>query len=138
MMPGYLVAEVVEHDAVLIAPVPNLDGKGDIINLGEPSYGHFRKKNKPGIYPMFSKIGGYIPGAHGYYVTPNGAQELISKAKQIGAVACDLFLCVKNFPNIKELYPWVIQAHDNFTTIQKESGCRAKHNYGKGKKFDII
>ena len=127
---------VLEHDAVFVAPIPDLTDQGDIINLGKPSYGRFNTKDAPGVYPMFSKppvagLGVYIPGAHGYYVTPRGACELIEKAKQLGASPCDLFLNNLNFPNIKELYPWPIEAHDSFSTIQKEKGCKAKHNYGK-------
>lgn len=129
---------VLEHDAVFVAPVPDLTGKGDIINLGKPSYGNFRKQSKPGVYPMFSKPGGYIPGAHGYYVTKEGAHSLILKARKLGASPCDIFLNKKNFPNIKELYPWVIEAHDSFSTIQNEKGCKAKHNYGPGKSFKVL
>lgn len=127
---GHEGAIVLEHDAVFVAPVPPLT-EGDIINLGKPSYGKFEKKDKPGIYPMFSKKGGYIPGAHGYYVTPKGAHELIDLAKQIGAAPCDIYLCKQNFPDIKEIYPWCIEAHDNFSTIQIEKGCKAKHNFNK-------
>jgi len=122
---------VLEHDAIFTNTVPVIVplAKPDIINLGKPSYGKFREMNRPGIYPMFSKTGGYIPGAHGYYVTVAGALQLITKAKQIGATPCDLFLNKTNFPAISELYPWVIEADDEFTTIQKEKGCIAKHNF---------
>lgn len=126
---------VLEHDAVFTAPIPNL--KGHIINFGKPSYGAYETKTEPGIYPMFSKKGGYIPGAHGYYLTPPGAKQLINKAKEIGAAPCDLFLNNKNFPDIKELYPWVVEARDSFSTIQKEKGCLAKHNYDK-KNYKLI
>ena len=119
---------VLEHDAVFTAPVPDLNGKGDIINLGKPSYGNFRTKNKPGVYPLFSKSG-YVPGAHGIFITVAGAIELINKAKQLGAAPCDLFINNKNFPNIKEIWPWMIEAQDSFSTIQKLKGCKAKHNY---------
>ena len=129
-------AIVLEHDAVVIDNIPDLEGKGDIINLGKPSYGKFNTKDKKGIYPMFSKNGGYIPGAHGYYVTPKGAEQLIAKAKEIGVFPCDLFLNRKNFPHIKEYYPWCIIADDSFTTIQKEKGCKAKHNFNKN--FEIL
>ena len=129
---------VLEHDAVFIDLVPNLSGRGDIINLGKPSYGGFRKKTSPGVYPMFSKPGGYIPGAHGYYVTPTGAKELIEKAKKYGASPCDLFLNNKMLPNIKELWPQVVEARDTFTTIQNEVGCVAKHNYRNNKDYKIL
>jgi hypothetical protein len=42
-----------------------------------------------------------------------------------------LFINKTNFPDIKELYPWVVEAKDGFTTIQKAKGCTAKHNYNK-------
>lgn len=122
---------VLEHDAVFVDNIPNLKSKGDIINLGKPSYGKYLTKTKSGIYPMFSKSGGYIPGAHGYYLTPKGAAELIAFAKSKGAGPCDIYLNNKSFPNIKECYPWPIEAHDEFSTIQNEKGCLAKHNYGK-------
>jgi hypothetical protein len=123
---------VLEHDAVFVNSVPKLEG--DIINLGKPSYGKYAVKDTPGIYPMFSKpytkpYGVYIPGAHGYYVSPIGAKQLVDKAYEVGVVQCDLFLNNVNFPDIKELYPWIIEARDSFTTIQKEKGCKAKHNY---------
>lgn len=84
---------------------------------------------------MFSKTGGYIPGAHGYYLTPKGAQQLVDKAKQTGAAPCDLYLNNRAFPNIKELYPWVVEAWDEFSTIQNEKGCLAKHNYNEDYKL---
>jgi hypothetical protein len=126
---------VLEHDAVFIGSIPDLTGKGDIINIGKPSYGKFRSMTTPGVYPMFSKTGGYIPGAHGYYLTPEGAQQLIMKARTLGATPVDLFLNKTNFPAIQELYPWVVEAKDEFTTIQKEKGCGAKHNYNENYKI---
>ncbi len=125
---------VLEHDAIFIDTIPTISD--DIVNIGKPSYGAFITKQTPGTYPMFSKSGGYIPGAHGYYLSPTGAQELINKAKDIGATPCDLFLNKTNFPNIKEIYPWVVEAKDEFTTIQKEKGCIAKHNYNQ--KYKIL
>jgi GR25 family glycosyltransferase involved in LPS biosynthesis len=124
---------VFEHDAVVVSNIPDI--KGDIVNLGKPSYGNFKKQNKPGEYKMFSKPGGYIPGAHSYYLTPKGAKQLIKVAKQKGAAPCDIYLNKKNFPNIAEVYPWPVEAHDEFSTIQVEKGCIAKHNYNKDYKL---
>ena len=129
---------VLEHDAVFVGPVPDLTGKGDIINIGLPSYGGFKTKTESGVYSMFSKPGGYIPGAHGYYVTADGAGLLISKAKSLGASPCDLYLNNKIFPDIKEIWPQVVEAQDEFTTIQNEVGCAAKHNYRNNKNYRII
>ncbi len=122
---------VLEHDAVFTDIVPDLTNKGDIINIGKPSYGNFRTKTKPGVYPMFSKPGGYIPGAHSYYLTPKGAQQLITKADANGVAPVDMYLNKTTFPNIQETYPWPVIAKDEFSTIQNVKGCLAKHNYGK-------
>lgn len=126
---------VLEHDAVFTRKLPKM--KGDIINLGKPSFGRYneKKEDEKGIFPMFSKRGGYIPGAHCYYLTPQGAKQLIKKAKQIGAGPCDLFLNTRNFPDIKEVYPWCAEVVETFSTIQKEKGCLAKHHYNKDYKI---
>jgi hypothetical protein len=121
-------AIIMEHDAVVVAPIPDLGGCGDIINLGKPSFGKLRHQREPGIYPLFSS-GDKIPGAHGYYLTPAGASALVSMAKRKGAIPVDKFICPQRFM-ITELYPWPIEAHDSFTTIQKVKGCLSKHNYG--------
>ncbi len=121
-------AIIMEHDAVVVAPIPDLGGCGDIINLGKPSFGKLRQQREPGIYPLFSS-GDKIPGAHGYYLTPAGASALVSMAKRKGAIPVDKFICPQRFM-ITELYPWPIEAHDSFTMIQKVKGCLSKHNYG--------
>jgi GR25 family glycosyltransferase involved in LPS biosynthesis len=122
-------AIVLEHDAVFYDKLPKIDG--DIVNLGHPSFSKFEKKNKPGIYPLFSKKKGHFPGAHAYFVSPKGADLLIKKADEIGIVECDLFLNLKNFPNLKEIYPWIAKAKDTFSTIQNPSGCKPKHSFNK-------
>lgn len=121
-------ALILEHDAVVVAPIPDLTGHGDIITLGKPSFGKLRKPLNPGFYPLFSS-GDKIPGAHGYYLTPAGASALVSMAKRKGAIPVDKFICPQRF-HITEYYPWPIEAHDSFTTIQKVKGCLSKHNYG--------
>jgi len=47
----------------------------------------------------------------------------------------DIFLNLDWFPWLQEYYPWPVEARDNFTTIQNQTGCLAKHNYGEG--YDI-
>lgn len=131
---------VLEHDAIIVANVPDLQNGGDIINLGKPSYGKFKEQKLEGIYPIFSKsyvdkIGIYLPGAHGYYLTPNGALRLIDKAKKIGVYPCDLFINTVNFPDLMEVSPWPIEAHDSFTSIQRKKGCLGKHNFSQNFRF---
>ena len=123
---------IFEHDAVVMANIPTAL-TGDIVNLGAPSYGRFNTPTTFGEGPLVSKR--YLPGAHAYYVTPKGAQQLVDKAKT-HAEPTDIFINLENFPNIKEYYLWPAMAKDSFTTIQKERGCLAKHNYGEG--YDIL
>ena len=122
---------IFEHDAVMVSPLMGMSG--DIVNLGSPSYGKFKTPTTLGIGPLMSKP--YFPGAHAYYITPKGAQQLVDKAKT-HAEPTDIFINKTNFPDVKEYYPWPAMANDSFTTIQKRRGCLAKHNYGET--FDII
>ena len=122
---------IFEHDAIITNPIPTL--QGDIVNLGKPSYGRFNTPSVLGEGPLISKR--YFPGAHAYYITPKGAQQLIDKAK-VSAGPTDVFINLDNFPNLKEYYPWCAEARDSFTTIQNKTGCLAKHNYGEA--YDII
>lgn len=123
-------AMIFEHDAVVVGRLPNLAGEGDIITLGKPSFGTLRPRQSPGFYPLFS-YGDKIPGAHGYYLTPGGAASLVAAARRDGAMPVDKFICPQRF-DIREYWPWPIEAHDSFTTIQKEKGCRSKHSYRRG------
>ena len=126
---------VLEHDALLTNKIPNTL-QGDIVNLGKPSYGKYNNiKDYYVEVDLFSKP--YLPGAHGYFITPVGAELLMDRAKE-HAQPTDLFISNKNFPGIiKEYYPWPIVADDSFTTIQNRGGCLAKHNYSESG-YDII
>ena len=123
---------IFEHDAVMVNSLPTTIN-GDIVNLGRPSYGKFKTPTFLGVGPLTSKR--YFPGAHAYYITPKGAQQLIDKAKT-HAGPTDIFMNLDNFSDLKEYYPWPVEAKDSFTTIQNETGCVAKHNYGVA--YDIV
>jgi GR25 family glycosyltransferase involved in LPS biosynthesis len=128
-------AIILEHDAVFTAR-PDLDNPGEVVNLGRPSYGEYREKDEPGVYPLFSKEGGYFPGSHGYYVTPTGADRLIRAAHRDGVQPADLFLSIRRFPWLKEIYPWVVEARSDFSTVQNEAGARAQHCYQRNRRED--
>ena len=135
---------ILEHDAVAVNSIPeNFDKlylygttqKLHIVNFGHPSYGQFQQPPKMGFQPLVSK--GYFPGAHAYSVSPEGAQSLIEHATQTAmAGPTDVYLNIQNFPWLQEYYPWPVEARDNFTTIQRDVGCRAKHNWSD--KYGII
>lgn len=122
-------AVIMEHDAVVTAPIPDL--RGDIVSVGKPSFGLLRKAPKQGEQPLFS-AGDKIPGAHGYYVTPGGARRMIETAKRNGILPADKFMNPKWFPDVAEYHPWCIEARDDFTTIQRVKGCLSKHAYRRG------
>lgn len=125
---------ILEHDAVFVSDIPQIF-RGDIVNLGAPSYGKFDTPRILGEGPLTSKT--YLPGAHAYYITPRGATQLIVKAKQ-DARPTDVFINKNSFPDVKEIYPWPIEARDSFTTIQREDGVQAKHTFLKTGKMDIL
>lgn len=124
---------ILEHDAVFVNALPNTI-HGHIVNLGKPSYGKFKTPNFLGEGRLVSKE--YFPGAHGYMITPFGAELLLNRA-YVDAGPTDVFIHNSRFPDVlKECYPWPIEAKDSFTTIQNETGCLAKHNYNEN--YQII
>lgn len=122
-------ALILEHDAYFVTGFQPETLSGDIISLGKPSYGKFNQPSVLGVGPLVSKR--YFPGAHAYYMTPKGATDALNKAHG-EAAPTDLFFHLDRFPDLKELYPWPVEARDHFTTIQKDRGCIAKHSYGQG------
>ena len=118
---------ILEHDAVFVNHVPPFFVH-PIVNIGRPSYGNYYTPRVLGEMPLISKR--YLPGAHGYYIEPAGAKKLIEKAKT-DAKPTDVFINLDTFPDIHEYYPWPVEAKDSFTTIQRKTGCLAKHNYGE-------
>lgn len=120
---------VLEHDAVFVSALNLGDFKSGCMNIAKPSYGTFETPQRIGLNIFQSKKGGYFGGAHGYVIDPYTAQHLIDMAPQYGKPT-DLYLNRFDFPFITEYYPWCVEARDSFTTIQKKTGCIAKHNWG--------
>mgnify|MGYP003306152378 FL=1 len=106
---------IFEHDAVVTNDIPNLV-LFDILNLGKPSYGKFNTPTFIGYGSLVSKP--YFPGAHAYRITPKGAADLINEA-QFSAGPTDIYIHSSKF-TLGEYYPWVAEARDSFTTIQRK------------------
>ena len=123
---------VLEHDAYFVDQIPNVSFSG-ILSFGHPSYGRWNIPSTLGKNKLISKQ--YLPGAHAYAITPSAAEKLIERAK-ISAGPTDVFINNKNFDCIEEYYPWPVEARDSFSTIQKELGCQAKHNYSEA--YELI
>ena len=120
---------ILEHDAIFVNQLPQNLKFNKCISLGHPSYGRWNEATKLGVSPLFSKR--YFPGAHGYIVKPEACREFVKRATEVMARPTDVFLNIESFPWLEEYYPWPVKANDSFTTIQNESGCYAKHNYGE-------
>lgn len=120
---------ILEHDAVFVGNLPEKIYFNKCISLGAPSYGRFNIPPSFGVNPLTSKR--YFPGAHAYIMKPSGAKEIIQHACEVMARPTDVFLNVDSFSWLQEYYPWPVEAQDSFTTIQNETGCYAKHNYGE-------
>ena len=118
---------ILEHDAIFIDEVPRVPYKG-VLSLGAPSYGKYNTPPNLGVNKLVSKQ--YLPGAHAYIVHPRVAPTLLRACMTV-AGPTDLFLSNHNFDFIEEYYPWRVTARDDFTTIQNENGCLAKHRYGE-------
>ena len=124
-------AAIFEHDAIIDAPLPDVPIQR-VLQIGRPSFGKFKTHRKPGVFTLFSKAGGYFPGAHAYIVTPEGAELLLEGAQKHGAQPVDLFLSLKHFPWLQELSPWIAHVEETFSTIQTKTGCLAKHQFREG------
>jgi GR25 family glycosyltransferase involved in LPS biosynthesis len=118
---------IFEHDAVVFDKIPTHANYLHVMNIGKPSYGKFKIPTQLGVNPLTTKE--YFPGAHAYMVKPSGANLLMNQAQKFGRPT-DIFLNKSTFPWLQEYYPFVAEARDSFTTIQNETGCVAKHNYG--------
>lgn len=123
---------IFEHDAVMVDKFDMNVNFNMLLSIGRPSYGKYNTP-KVGINPLTSKS--YLPGAHAYVIKPAGAKELVKHSK-IAAAPTDVYINIKTFPWIQELYPWPAICDDSFTTVQVKKGCEAKHNYNND--FRII
>lgn len=126
---------ILEHDAYFTGPIPKIVVYNKLISFGHPSYGKYNTPNMFGVNPLTSKP--HLPGAHAYMLNKLGAKVIIEKAKT-DARTTDVFLNTSNFPWLEEYYPWAVEARDTFTTIQKEEGCLAKHNWKGGIGYGIV
>lgn len=116
---------ILEHDAVFKSSLPAVFE--DMVSYGKPSYGAFKTPPSEGLWMLFSKEGGYLPGAHAYALSSRGAEEFINEAPK-SAQPTDVFINKAVFPELREYYPWPVVVEDSVSTVQEELGCLAKHN----------
>jgi len=126
---------IFEHDAVITGSLPATMNFLRCMTIGKPSYGKFNTPSLFGVNPLTHKK--YFGGAHAYALKPSGAWALMETA-QSNAAPTDVFLNLENFPWLQELYPWIAEAKDSFTTIQRTEGCLAKHSYGETYRIENV
>lgn len=124
--------QIFEHDAVFVDNVPEFLNYKGCVSLGAPSYGRFNTPPSLGVNPLTSKP--YFPGAHAYRLKSNAAAELVEYSFK-HAEPTDIYLRLENFSWLEEYYPWPVVAKENFSTIQHEGGCSAKHAYNENYKL---
>lgn len=115
---------VFEHDAVVVRAIPRIHRAAMLCNLGKPSFGGFNVPTVP-LGPLVSKP--FVPGAHAIYMTQPGAAKLLEKAAT-DAQPTDVYMSLRRFSFIKEIYPWPVECRDSFSTVQGPEGIRGKHN----------
>ena len=118
---------IFEHDAVIMENIPSIEHNG-CISFGKPSYGKLNNPPSLGKNRLTSKP--YFPGAHAYRVKPNAAKIMVETGITRGAPT-DIFLNLQTFPWLEEYYPWPVEVKENFSTIQRQYGCLAKHMYNE-------
>lgn len=116
---------IFEHDAFVTAPIPTTDHNHMVGTFSKPSFGAYSSPSHKGWGPLVQKR--YFGGAHGYVVSPEGADALLIEARK-SACPVDVFLHTKRFPWLTEYAPWTTECRDSFSTVQHEEGTRAKHN----------
>lgn len=129
---------ILEHDAVFTNTLPTsvmYDKNIEIVSFGAPSYGKYNTPSRIGVNPLTSKA--YFPGAHAYMMTPSGAKKALEESFKT-AQPTDIFFNVNSFPDLKEFYPWPISVEENFSTIQRQEGCLAKHDYKEGLGYTLL
>lgn len=126
---------IFEHDAVVVGELPRSLNFMHCMTIGKPSYGKFNTPTMFGVNPLTQKA--YFGGAHAYMLKPSGAWALMETAQQ-NPKPTDVFLNKENFPWLQELYPWVAEVRDSFSTIQRQEGCLAKHQYGESYRLENV
>ena len=105
---------ILEHDSVFVSRIPDIEFKY-LVNFGKPFYGMKRYRQPPheGLQPFRHA---HLNGTHGYALTPAGAQRCLEDIERRGVwAAVDVALSGRW---IQEYYPWPIEAHSHFSTIQ--------------------
>ena len=88
---------VLEDDAVILGPMPEIITDKDLIKLHNPRHMHQHKK-----------LGAWAPGAFAYWLTPEGAKKLIDFSKNDGPGHADK-LIGSNILNWDYLNPHIVK-----------------------------
>lgn len=124
---------ILEHDAVFVASIPEVEFKG-AIQINDPAGGGYRGKyhskfmqnrGTVGVHPLTpkrptnSKIPDGFSGNSAYMIKPWAAHEFIQAFKNYGVWPNDATICLQLFPWLQELYPFVTVVKQDQSTSTK-------------------
>lgn len=124
---------ILEHDAVFISPLPNIEFNG-AIQINDPSGGGYRgkwhssymkKRSTLGSHPLTRKrdIESIIPdgfsGASAYMIKPWAAREFVDAFHKYGVWPNDATICLQLFPWLEEYYPFVTEVRQEKSTSKE-------------------
>lgn len=118
---------ILEHDSILINELPDDLEFDKVMTISKPTHKKYQDPTHIGVGPLAQS--NHFLGGHGYVITPEGASELIKKAKTEYACRIEDFLNLNNFPWLQEYYPWVVISRDKQSHIITKYGAPRKQNF---------
>lgn len=121
---------ILEHDAVFVAPMPDIEFQG-ACQINDPAGGGYRSKHHSqsmiqrdvhGVHPLTCKrpVGSHVPdgfsGNSAYLVKPWAAEKFVGAFHCLGVWPNDATICIQLFPWLEELYPFVTVVHQTQST----------------------
>ena len=118
---------ILEHDAVFINPLPDLDQVKGICQLNDPTnctprgswWAQQIKKKGIGVHDKTVVFNDGRPdglaGNSAYYIKPSDARKVIAKTKEVGLWPNDAIIC-RQFFKLQEVYPFVTRVMQQQST----------------------
>jgi len=125
---------ILEHDARMIAPMPDIEVDG-VISLGKPSFNeeqHSTHSWKDGINILEGQHRHFY-GNHAILMSPAGAKEVLERMRDPSLRflhPADLLMkpSIMGEGLLKEYYPFPFDVEEKFTTVQGDRGTSIKNN----------
>jgi len=119
---------ILEHDAVMKRPLPNIDFEG-VVTHGKPSWGLEGRPEETGV-GVLPHEGGFL-GNHAYQMKPSAARYIMDWLRGEDSrplEPADTFLNSYWFPFIEKCRPYCFEVEETFTLIQSGDTIKMKDN----------